>query len=414
MRLAVVSPFVDRRHGTERALAEVLERLAFAYGCDIHLYSQRVEDLKLRGLEASPGSPPRSIVWRRVPTIPGPHILQFLSWIFLNRFLRWCDTALRKLSFDLVLSPGINGFDADVVIVHALFHRLQQLSHMENRDNSGAQPGYLRQLHRRVYYGLLSRMERRIYKNRKVAIATVSPRIAALLAEYFQRSDVAVIPNGVDTVYFSPAARLASRAQARERRGFCSDDFILLLIGNDWGTKGLATLLEALAGLQQIPIQLLVVGSDDPAAFRAKAAQLGVLKRCHWELPSSNVLDFYGAADLYASPSLEDSFGLPVLEAMACGLPAITSSNAGVSSLIQDGTDGFTLSDPRDVESLTKILRLLYEHAELRNSVGQAAAKTALQYSWDRNAVEVWALLQSVQAASKGGNSTLLASSSIM
>ena len=78
MRLAVVSPFVDRRHGTERVLAEVLERLAGKYGCEIHLYAQRVEDLALGRPAPSNGEESGGIIWHKVPRLPGPHLLGFL------------------------------------------------------------------------------------------------------------------------------------------------------------------------------------------------------------------------------------------------------------------------------------------------------------------------------------------------
>src|SRR5580698_3954920 len=92
LRLAVVSPFVDRRHGTERAIAELLERLAGDYGCEIHLYAQRVEDLRVSDPElprVAHSTESGAIFWHKVPSIPGPHAAQFLAWIFLNGFLRW-------------------------------------------------------------------------------------------------------------------------------------------------------------------------------------------------------------------------------------------------------------------------------------------------------------------------------------
>src|SRR5580692_8735742 len=83
LRLAVVSPFVDRRHGTERAIAELLERLAGDYGCEIHLYAQRVEDLRVSSAHLTrAGASEKSgiVVWHKVPSIPGPHVVRFLAW----------------------------------------------------------------------------------------------------------------------------------------------------------------------------------------------------------------------------------------------------------------------------------------------------------------------------------------------
>ena len=61
------------------------------------------------------------IFWHKVPRIPGPHVAQFLAWMFLNGFLRWWHTTIGGASYDVVFSPGINCLHPDVVIVHALF-----------------------------------------------------------------------------------------------------------------------------------------------------------------------------------------------------------------------------------------------------------------------------------------------------
>lgn len=394
MRLAVVSPFVDRRHGTERALAELLERLARDKQYEIHLYAQRVEDISFdRSATADRAG---AIVWHKVPSIPGPHLLQFLSWLLLNSLCRRWDRWVRGVRCDLVLSPGINCLDADVIIVHALFHRLRELARAEELPSAAT--GILRRLHRRAYYALLSAFERRIYSDPKVSLAAVSPRTAALLGEYFRREDVRVIPNGVDSVRFSPSARLARREQSRALRQFRENDFVLLLVGNDWGNKGLPSILEALQKLLDLPAKLLIVGGDASSPSREMAARLGVLDRCTWEPARADILDAYAAADVYVSPSREDSFGMPVAEAMACGLPVITSAFAGVSALLHDDTDSFILRDPHDVESLVKLLRILCENAELRIRIGQTAAEAALAWTWDRNAAAVWEFLKEVDA----------------
>jgi glycosyltransferase involved in cell wall biosynthesis len=393
LRLAVVSPFVDRRHGTERALAELLERLARDHNCEIHLYAQRVQDLAFDQTAAVCSGTSGAIIWHKVPSVPGPHLLGFLFWLLLNSICRAWDRWIHALRFDLVLSPGINCFDADVVLVHALFHRLWEMAREEKLES--VQPGFFRCLHRRVYYSLLTGWESRIYENPKVSLATVYQRTATLLKNYFHRQDVCVIPNGVDAEQFSPAARLALRPQSRLRRNFQENDFVLLLIGNDWLVKGIQTVLSAMSVLRDLPFRLIVAGEDAPGSFREYAKSLGILERCHFEPPQPDVLDFYAAADLYVSPSHEDSFGLPVLEAMSCGLPVITSAFAGVSDLIHNGEDGFVLRDPQE---LVKLLRELYRDGAKRQRVGEAAAKLSREWTWDRNAAAVWDLLKEVSA----------------
>lgn len=403
MRLAVVSPSVDRRHGTERAFAELLERLARDYGCEIHLYAQRVEDLALSDPRSPRDAASGAILWHRVPSFPGPHAAQFLAWMFLNGLLRRWHRIFGRAPYDLVLSPGINCFHPDVVIVHALFHRLKELALEENKD-SGAHAGFTRRVHRRFYYRLLTALERKIYADRKITLAAVSKRTAGLMKNYFQREDVAVIPNGVDTKHFSANARLLRRTEARRRRSLSDEDFVLLLLGNDWRNKGLPTVLEALAALSASRPRLLVAGSDAWESYRARATQLGVQDRCGWESSSPDVLDFYAAADVYVSPSREDSFGLPVAEAMACGLPAITSACAGVAGYIQDGVDGFVLQEPRDARALSQLMERLQAEPALRRRVGEAAAKTIQEWDWDRNAAAVWELLRDARSKARTSN----------
>ncbi len=124
LRIAVVSPFVDKKHGTERIVAEFLTRLSSEF--EFHLYSQRVEDLELG-----------RIVWHRVPTLPAPHLLAYLWWFAANQIQRWRDTRIRGLSFDLVYSPGINCLDVDAITVHAVFARMRERLRDELRlDNN--------------------------------------------------------------------------------------------------------------------------------------------------------------------------------------------------------------------------------------------------------------------------------------
>jgi glycosyltransferase involved in cell wall biosynthesis len=397
LRIAVVSPRIDRGHGTERAIAELVERLASTYRCQVHLFAQKVADLAVSPAYPSgaAGAVDGAIYWRRVGAIRGPQLLRFAAWFILNRLQR------SRGDFDVVLSPGINCFDADVVIVHALFWRIADVAGSAAR-REGPFVGFFRELHRRAYYFLLSALERRVYADRRVGLAAVSRRTASLMESRFGREDVRVIANGVDGRSFSPALRLVRRESARLERGIRASDLVLLLIGNDWATKGIHTILEAMVLLAAAPVRLLVVGGDVREPYAAAAAKLGLLDRCIWQPAGGKVLDCYAAADVYVSPSREDSFGLPVLEAMACGLPVITSVAAGASELVKDGIDGFVLRDPGDAQALADLLARLHQDLSLRSAIGEAGALAAREWTWDRNAAAVWQLLSDVVSRKRG------------
>jgi UDP-glucose:(heptosyl)LPS alpha-1,3-glucosyltransferase len=220
------------------------------------------------------------------------------------------------------------------------------------------------------------------------------------LAEYFQRSDVVVIPNSVDTTHFSCSQRKELRISARDRFRLSPSDFVLLLIGNDWKKKGLDCLLAALAACRELSLKLLVVGSDRRAEYEAMARKLSLAEeRVLFLGAAPDVMQFYAAADAYVGPSLEDAYGLPILEAMACGLPVIASSRAGVSEIITHRKNGMILHNPQDAGELAELLRELCANPRFCEQIGREAALTAAEQTWDRNAAAVWDLLS--QAATK-------------
>jgi glycosyltransferase involved in cell wall biosynthesis len=395
--IAVISPFLDRKHGTERCVIEQLERVPTSADVEIHLYAQRVEDLRGvvpyipgRHQRDNGGSPHARIFWHEVPSFPGPHLLQYVFWFFANRALRWWDAHFRGLKYDLVYSPGINATDANFIAVHIVFHEFYDrvLPHLRYRHAPLANWPLL--LHRRLYYRLIMALEERIYRRERVALAGVSGLVAGHLEKYFQRKNVRVIRNGVNGENLSPPRRLARRSAVRDQLRLASRDFTLLLIGNDWKKKGLDTLLEALGVSLSLPFKLLIVGHDRREPYQAMMESLRISDRVLFLNPSPDVLQFYSAADAYIGPSLEDAYGLPILEAMACGLPVVASSRAGASEIIEDKVSGLILRDPEDAQELTELLETLHANPELCRQMGENARLTALQHTWERNAAQLW------------------------
>ena len=192
-------------------------------------------------------------------------------------------------------------------------------------------------------------------------------------------------------------SRLARRLELREAFRLADNGFVILLIGNDWKKKGLDTLLRALAHLRDLPLRLIVVGKDDRELYRSTILDLGLQDIVSFQTPSSDVVQFYAAADIYAGPSLEDGFNLPILEAMACGLPVIASIQTGASENITDGENGLILNDPQDDKLLARLIHRLYTDLELRQRIAVAASEFVRQHSsWDQNAKRTTELLESI------------------
>lgn len=396
----MVSPFLDRQHGTELCIIEQIERLADQHGWKIHVYSQRVEDVKELRLAADDASAdsPHCIFWHRVPTLRGPHLLNYLWWLIANHWQRSGDLRTGRFQPDLVYSPGINCLDADVIVVHIVFHAFYQRVRSELSFSRNPVRTWPRLLHRKLYYKLIMLLERKIYRQPRTHLIAVSRLVAAQLKVHFHRDDAAVIPNAIDTARFSPQTRLAKRNRSRQLFGYLDSEFVVLLIGNDWKKKGLDTLFNALASLETLPLRALVVGRDDPKIYSRLIAQLGLQQRVKFQNLSDEVLKFYGAADLYVAPSLEDAFNLPVVEAMACGLPVIASAQTGASELIQDGAAGFILENPQDHAQLAQLIHRMFADEPLRVRVGRAASREVLQRcSWEKNVEETRKFLEAAQ-----------------
>jgi len=178
----------------------------------------------------------------------------------------------------------------------------------------------------------------------------------------------------------TPAQQIA----ARQRLGLPALGDGILFVGNDYRKKGLKTLIAA---LPQLPanVWLAVVGNASQIpAFRAQAKAAGVENRVVFLGVLSDVGDAYVAADCLAHPTLQDTFAMVVLEAMAHGLPVVVSGEryCGISGLLTPEVDALVLADPQDAQALAQALLRLLQQPSLRCRLGQAARAFADAHQW--------------------------------
>jgi glycosyltransferase involved in cell wall biosynthesis len=394
-RIAVISPFLDKQHGTERCMVEQLDALADDF--EFHIYSSRVDDLDLT-----------KVAWHPIPAIPGPLLIKYVWFSCANHLCRWFDRTFRNLSFHLICSPGINCLDADLVLVHIVFAEFWRRAREGLRFRQNPAGFWLRLLHRRIYYRLIIFLERRIYTRQNLPLIAFSRKVGDDLQRFYRRiSGISVVYYGIDCKKFNQGARQNLRADARKAMGYSPQDFVVLLIGNDWINKGLFCLLKAAARIQQGNLKIAVAGKDELLPFRKLLALDRLASAVRFFPIRPDPEFFYAAADIYVGPSREDAFALPPLEAMACGIPAIVSRQAGVSELLTHGVDGYILEDPEQPDELAPLIAKLYEDQELREGMGRRAAETARQYTWERNAAHFREILLGVLAKKQWTNPSL-------
>ena len=382
-KIAVVSPFLDKRHGSERIIVEWLSHLT---EFEIHVYSQQVEDFDRT-----------KFTWHRIPKLPGPHLLNFLWWLVANRLWRYWDQRFRGLRHDLVFSSGANCLDADAICVHIVFAEYVRQVRPEMNFVRNPIWEWPRLLHRKLYYSIAVFMENQAYKNHATALVVNSRKTANGLKQFFGRVDpIPVLRLGLDHEVFNIAIRARLREPARRTLGIPQNQFTLILVGNDWRNKGVPVLLNVLADLRDLPVGLLIVTGEDLSACRRLVTEKGLDDRVFLLPPRKDIEFYYAAADAYAGPSLQDAYGIPPAEAMACGLPVIVSAAAGVSEIVTNNMDGMILDNPKDASKLANMIRRLYDDQTFRDGLGINAAATARQYTWERNGRELSAIFDEI------------------
>ncbi|WP_338572259.1 glycosyltransferase family 4 protein [Erwinia billingiae] len=201
----------------------------------------------------------------------------------------------------------------------------------------------------------------------------------------------AVIYNAIDSTRFMPATA-EQRQQSREQLNLPDNAKVFIYVGSGFERKGLKASISALAATDA---HLLVVGQDkQQSRYENLARSLGCEKRIHFLGVQNNVIPFYHAADSLILPTLYDPFPNVILEAMACGLPVITSFTCGGAEFIIDGKQGF-VCDAVDVPALTAAAVAIPQRT-LDSRMGDLARERVLPCSPQQLATQLHALYQQV------------------
>ncbi|MDL1985186.1 MAG: glycosyltransferase family 4 protein [Deltaproteobacteria bacterium] len=374
MKVALVCKKYSLQEGGLERYTYFLSRELVRAGHEVHIFANIWQE--------EPG-----VIIHRVPVIRLSSPAKNLSFAFFT------NRALSKMKFDIIhsmerifyqdifrVSDGINPVQMQQKYPHPVVRFIKKIGP------------------RRI---ALSYLEHRIFVDKGCKIVmTNSELVKRNIIEHYRvdPENIVVIYNGVNTSRFNPKVKEKFRSSLREKYGIKKEELVLIFVSNDFKLKRLDLVLEAMAFLKNNKIRLFVIGADNHRTYRRWSDNHSMGKQILFLGPKSNIEKYYAGSDIFVLPTLYDAFANVCLEAMACGLPVITTDSNGAADLISDNENGYILKTQKADELAAGIKAL--EPLSNRTRMGDNAAAKAACFTMEKHVTKVLKLYERV--SSKG------------
>jgi UDP-glucose:(heptosyl)LPS alpha-1,3-glucosyltransferase len=347
-----IRDFSRRKGGAERYVVDLCTRMA-KEDFEVHVYAEQWEE-EVEGIH-----------FHRVKTIPFPKSARLLS------FAVRATQGMVNENYDVTLGVG-NTLKADVLQPHGGVHWAWFWRSLRAYDHPFL---WVIKFLGRVLspkqwtQGYIENAPYR--KNNFYKIVAISDMVKQDVVHWYgvPEDRISVVYNGVDTERFHPRNR-QHREEIRRRHGI-GDEFVILFVSNNFRMKGLVYLIKALAEIKKFDptsYKCLVLGRDRKAPYVRLAEKLGISQEVIFAGSTDEPEKYYGAADLLVHPTFYDACSLTVLEALASGLPVITTVLNGAAGTITDGQGGFVIQSPRDHQALPEKIAFFFDERRRQES----------------------------------------------
>lgn len=361
MKVALAFPGCHKRGGVERVMVECANFLA-SRNHQVHVYATEWD--------------PSVLHPNVVPVdVQCPIKLHLANLVLFPQLVESTRRKHRETydatgTFGMLSSPGAVTW---VGSVHAAW------LHISKRERTAA--GRLKQMINPAH-SLCLRGEKRYFGKRQyAALLAMADGVRNDLGRFYgvPREDVVILPQGYSPDEFGAHKTLVLREAARRDFGLLPTDRTILFAANEYERKGLFPLLRALAELRHQQLRLLVVGRIGSSVLQPVVRRLRLEDKVQLIGPTTDMARYYAAADLFVLPTYYEAWGLVIVEALACGLPVLTSRLAGASVAVKEGWSGELLDDPHSVEEIARKLRVLLQRDHPPREV---ISESVSQYAW--------------------------------
>ncbi len=378
MKIAFIRSEYDPYGGAEKFTQILMDSLA-ERGVEVHIFARkwsRPENSKIR--------------FHHISGPKAPSLLRHAGFVFLVR------RSIRRYDFDLIQSNE-RTLSQDI-------YRAGDGVHARWLEIRSSYQNSLRRFTVRInpFHRYLLWLERRIFEQPNLkAVIVNSNMVRSEITSRYQIPDnrIYTIYNGVDLDRFNPENRLTIGRQFRSELGLLENIPVVLFVGSGFKRKGLAYLLRSMA-LAGSTAQLWVVGKGNKRPYLRLAKKLGLSSRVTFWGPHQDVQRFFAAANFFAFPTLYDPFSTAVLEALAAGLPVITTRQCGTAEIISHGKEGFVLSSPDATAELSGYLENLC-YQKQRQYMSTFARKKAETFPIERTIRELECLYNDLLGKSR-------------
>ena len=309
-----------------------------------------------------------------------------IRWMQWTSFLKQARNESDKENFDVVMGTGkclgVNVFQPhggtvrashrqNAILVRNAFHTL-----LKNLSNS-ISPKHI----------VARRIENQQYSNPKTIFVAISQMVRGHMKEFYNVPDsrIELIYNGIDTKRFEPSSDEEKLAM-KKKLGLPLDKVIYSVVAHNFRLKGIREIIESAALVKKNNPDFLIVvagyGKQEP--FLKQAEKAGVKENIQFLGAVKTPEDVYKASDVYVQPTWYDPCSLVVLEAMASGLPVITTRFNGAGEFIDNGKEGYIVSRPDSTEELSVAMSNLLDE-NVRKEQGANAREKIKDQTLENN-----------------------------